>query len=362
MTDLSRPRRPPHPETQALLLAAAGWGGAAGPAACRPPRADRVAELVHFAREEGLGGLLFALLRRRGLDRRLPDEARRFLEGLYHRALAGNVRRLALLEEIGRAFAARGVSAVLIQGMALLFGTYPDPGWRPVTDVDLWAPERKAAEEALRALGFAVATPRPLVLRRGGERIDLHADLLGAERVGNRRRFLPRGQSAILAACRPLAPEQPGLLRLSPHDEMLYLAFHAAKHNLARLMWLADLARLSAAWEAARWRELRERAVTLGANGLGALAAALAGNPAAGALAGEKGGLSAAARCLIRRRLAGRRLPAWAFLILLRPAGLAGRAAFVAESLFPRGAVLAAGEGPLRLHLGRAARALASLR
>ena len=168
MTDLSRRRRPPHPETQALLLAAAGWGGAPGPEACRPPRAERVAELVHFAREEGLGGLLFALLRRRGLDRRLPDEARRFLEGLYHRALAGNVRRLALLEEIGRAFAARGVSAVLIQGMALLFGTYPDPGWRPVTDVDLWAPERKAAEEALRALGFAVANPRPLVLRRGG--------------------------------------------------------------------------------------------------------------------------------------------------------------------------------------------------
>lgn len=364
MTDRTPSRRTPHPETQALLLAAAGWGGAPGPEASRLPRGDRAAELLQVAREEGLGGLLRDHLRRRGHDLRLPDEKRRLLEGLYHRALAENVRRLALLEEIASAFAAAGVSAVLIQGMALLFGTYPDPGCRPVTDIDLWAPQRKGTEEALRTIGFSVENPRPLVLRRGGERIDLHEDLLGVERIGNRRHFLPRGEKPIFAACRPLSPGHPGLLRLSPPDEMLYLAFHAAKHNLARLMWLADLARLSAAWEAAHWQQLKERAVALGASRLAPLAAALAGHPAAAAIAGERGGLSVAARFLIRRRLAGRRLPAWAFLILLRPAGVAGRASFVAESLFPKTAVLAAseGKGPLRLHLGRAARALPFVR
>ncbi len=364
MSRRTPPRRPPHPETQALLLAAAGWGRAACPAADTSLGAERAAELLAVARDEGLGGLLREFLRRRGLDRLLPQEARRFLDGLYYRALAGNVRRLALLEEIGRVFAARGVFAVLIQGMALLEDTYPDPGWRPVTDVDLWAPEQKGAAEALRAIGFAVASPRPLVLRRGGERIDLHADLLGAERIGGRRRFLPRGETPILASCRPLSSARPGLLRLSPLDEMLYLAFHAAKHNLDRLVWLADLARCSASWEASRWRELMGRAVALGANRLAPLAAALAGHPAGGALAREPGGLSAVARCLIRRRLSGKKLPAWAFLVLLRPEGPAGRAAFVAESLFPRAAVLAAGEGqgPLRLHLRRAARALVPMR
>ncbi|MEJ5359480.1 MAG: nucleotidyltransferase family protein [Desulfobacterales bacterium] len=354
-------RRPPPPSwIQAFLLVAAGGereGGGPVPSRLRPAQAG---ELLRHALAEGMGGLLRDLLRRRGLDALLPEGERRFLENLYYRAVAENLRRLALIDEVERAFAARGGTAVVLQGAALLFGTYPDPGLRPLTDVDLWAPEREKAREALGAIGFAVEQARPLVLRRGRDAIDLHADPLGAERIESRKHFLPRGAARILAACRPLSPAHPRLLRLSPEDEMLYLAFHAAKHNLERLVWLADLARLSRPWGEKEWRRLEQRARELGAASLAPLAAALAGCPA-GRLPAARGGLSVAARFLIRRRLKGRRLPAWAFLVLLRPAGIARRAAFLVESIFPRPAVLCPGgglKGVLRHHVRRAAGAL----
>lgn len=354
------PSSPP-PWVQAFLLAAAGRAKKGrAPAPCGL-RGDQAGDLLRHALADGMGGLLCDLLRRLGLDALLPEGERRFLESLYYRTVAENLRRLALIDEIERAFAARRVSAVLIQGMALLFGTYPDPGLRPVTDIDLWAPERKNAQEALSAIGFAVEHACPLVLRRGRDAIDLHADLLGAERIGSRRHFLPRGAARVLAACRPLSPAHSRLLRLSPEDEMLYLAFHAAKHNLARLVWLADLMRLSRCWGEKEWRRLAERAAELGAGSLAPLAAALAGRPAGPLLPIEKKSLSAAARFLIRRRLEGKRLPAWAFLVLLRPGGIVGRANFVVESLFPRPAVLGPGAGAkdaLRRHLRRAAGAL----
>ncbi len=351
-------RHRPSSRIQAFLLAAAGKKSADELPGSLRLRADEAGDLLRLARFEGLGGLLRDLLRRQGLDVLLAEDERRFLDSLYYRALAENLRRLALLEEIDGAFAARGVAAVLIQGMALLFGTYPDPGLRPVTDIDLWVPERKRAQEALVAVGFAVEHACPLVLRRGGEAIDLHADLLGSERIAGRRHFLPWGTAKILASCRPLSPALPRLFRLSPLDEMLYLAFHAAKHNLERLVWLADLARLAARWEPENWRRLEERAAEIGAGGLAALAAVLADSPAGRRGAVEKKGLSAAARFLIRRRLKGGRLPAWAFLVLLRPGRVAWRAAFVLESLFPRPAVLGPAEGArgvLRHHLRRAA-------
>ncbi len=354
-------RHSPSSGIQAFLLAAAGKESAGGLQGPPRLRADEVGDLLRLAWAEGLGGLLREMLRRRGLDVLFPEGERRFLDNLYYRTLAENLRRLTLLEEIDRAFAARGVQAVLIQGVALLFGTYRDPGLRPVTDIDLWAPERKKAQEALAAIGFAVEHVCPLVLRRGGDLIDLHADLLGSERISSRKHFLRRGTAKILAACRPLSPAYLRLLRLSPSDEMLYLAFHAAKHNLERLVWLADLVRLAVCWEPAHWRRLEQRAAEIGAGGLAALAVALAGSPAGHRVAAEKGGLSAAARFLIRRRLKGRRLPAWAFLVLLRPGGIAGPAAFVVESLFPRPAVLGAADGArgvFRNHLRRAAGAL----
>jgi hypothetical protein len=182
---------------------------------------------------------------------------------------------------------------------------------------------------------------------------------------------------------------------------VIYLTIHALKHNLERLVWMADLRRLTAGWGAAEWEDLGRRAAEIGQPRIPALLegllaivgtglpahkvgscgsgfqprsdrgkmplppkerlTSLEGLPAPVAAGravqippaplfqrGVKGeekvlpagrGLSVLERHLLRRRRRGP-LPKWSFLFLLHAGGRLKQLAFAIESMFPRPAVL----------------------
>jgi len=117
---------------------------------------------------------------------------------------------------------------------------------------------------------------------------------------------------------------------------------HAIKHNLERLIWLADIQRLVAAWQGPEWEAWRQRARQLGQEGVAALLSYLRQElfgmqtPAA-APAGAK--LTALGRYLLRMRKRGP-LPKWSSLELLSTGSRLRQLQFAFESMFPRPEIL----------------------
>ena len=146
----------------------------------------------------------------------------------------------------------------------------------------------------------------------------------------------------IQRSCRRVTWDGLDLLCLGGHDQVIYLMVHAVKHNLERLIWLADIQRLVAAWQAADWEGLRQRAGELGQERVPAVLAYLRqelfGMPTpAAATAGLT--LSAVQRHLLRMRKRGP-LPKWSSLMLLTAGNRVRQLEFALESMFPRPEIL----------------------
>lgn len=347
-----------------LLWLASAAGGRPPAPATDPDLADA---LVSAAVREGLAGMLFAEARAGGRQRRLPEQAGRKLESIYYLTVQTNLRYLAVLAEI----AAEGVPLVLMQGAALLVTAYADPGLRPLSDLDLWVlPEDHGRlVDVLRRSGFDENPLAPGVFRRGAILVDVHTGLHWAERIRSSRFLFAGDPGTVYRRCVTYAWGGTAVRCLEPLDQAVYLAVHAIKHNLERLIWLADLNRLAAGWGVAGWAAFRERARELGQPRLGAILASLRrdlfgletpGAPAAGAI----DPLSA---YLLRLRRRGQ-LPKWSSLVLLSAGSPARQIRFAFESTFPRPEVLqqvfrdSEGHSNTRLYGLRAAQMLGMLR
>jgi hypothetical protein len=390
-------------EDEILLWAAGGEGE--GAAAWVPIRLDpeESASLVERAVAEGMAGLLCRRLLTGRRMEILAEKERARLRSIYYLTLQTNLRYLEVLKEILSSFQSARVPAVVIQGMALLITLYQDPGERPVSDIDLWLLPGSLAPAAalLEHLGFRAVPLYPRLFRRGEVLIDLHTHFLGVERIGAWRHLLQIDQEAIFEESGRRVQEGVELRLLAPADQVIYLTIHAVKHNLERLVWMADLRRLTAGWGAAEWEGLGRRAAEIGQPRIPALleglhAACGSGSPASkfrfcgsgfqprssrqdaaptekiliclkGLLALVAGGgavaeippallfqrgvkveekvlpagrgLSVLERHLLRRRRRGP-LPKWSFLFLLHAGGRLKQLAFAIESMFPRPAVL----------------------
>ena len=296
--------------------------------------------LVDAAVREGVAGLLYRRLNTIGRLKTLAGSACGRLESVYYLTLQTNLKFFAALKEIAEA----GVPFVLMQGAALLADIYPDPGQRPLSDIDLWVLPRNHDRllAALSHLGYQEAPLAPGVLRRGAVLVDVHTGLDWAERIQATRFLFVLDPEEIQRSCRRMDWEGLQLCCLGAYDQVAYLMVHALKHNLERLIWLADLQRLTAAWQTADWEQLRQRARQLGQERVPALLAylrqALFGMPTpAAASAGL--GLSAVQRYLLRMRKRGP-LPKWSSLFLLTAGNRIRQLGFALESMFPRPEIL----------------------
>jgi hypothetical protein len=166
---------------------------------------------------------------------------------------------------------ARGIPTVTLKGPVLARRLYPEEAVRPSTDLDLLIdPSRlDAAVAALAPLGFAL---------EGGEvgrffrdhhhhvhmlhptlpPLELHFEAyLGFGTV------LPA--APLIASSVPCSiPEWTDARVLSPEDELLYLAVHAASHRFARLVWLLDLKLLLQQRPGLSWDRIAARARAFG--------------------------------------------------------------------------------------------------
>jgi hypothetical protein len=325
------------PCSRTLLWLASGVGGRPPAGAIDPDVAER---LVAAAVREGLAGLLFAQARAGGWHRRLPERALRRLESIYYLTVQTNLRRLAELREI----AAAGVPFVLMQGASLLVATYPDPGLRPLSDLDIWVPPADHARLAavLRGLGFEENPLVPGVFRRGDTLVDVHTGLHWEERIRSSRFLFAGDPEAVHRRCVAREWEGTVVRCLDPLDQAVYLAVHAIKHNLERLVWLVDLNRLTAGWQAADWEAFRDRARDLGQGRLVAILAYLRQTLFGLETPGEAAGglqLDPLSAYLLRQRRRGP-LPKWSSLALLSTGSAARQIRFAFESTFPRPEVL----------------------
>ncbi len=302
--------------------------------------AEESIRLVDAAVREGMAGLLYRRLKTTGRLTSLAGSTRGRLESVYYLTIQTNLRFFAALREITEG----GVPFVLMQGAALLAGTYPDPGLRPLSDIDLWVLPRHRDRllTVLSGLGFEDNPLVPGVLRRGAVLVDVHTHLDWAERIPATRFLFALDAEEIRRSCRCVAWGGLPVHCLGGYDQVIYLTVHAVKHNLERLIWLADLQRLTAGWRAPDWEGLRHRARQLGQERAPALLAylrqALFGmiTPAA-ATTGPA--LSAAQRYLLRMRKKGP-LPKWSSLALLTTGNPVRQLEFALESMFPRPEVL----------------------
>jgi hypothetical protein len=329
-------------EDKILLWVAAFGDPESGVPAWLPGRmgAEESIRLVGATVREGVAGLLYQRLKTSGRLKALADSARRQLESIYYFTIQTNLRLFAALKEI----AGQGVPFVLMQGAALLTDIYPDPGLRPLSDIDLWVLPRNRERlfTVLVRLGFEEDPLVPGVLCRGATLVDVHTHLDWAERIQATRFLFTLGPEEIQRSCRRVTWDGQDLLCLGRHDQVIFLMVHAVKHNLERLIWLADIQRLTAAWQASDWEGLRDRARQLGQERVLAVLAYLRqelfgmSTPAA-ATAGLT--LSAVQRHLLRMRKRGP-LPMWSSLSLLTVGNRVRQFEFALESMFPRPEIL----------------------
>jgi hypothetical protein len=141
-----------------------------------------------------------------------------------------------------------GLEPVVFKGPAVA-ARYPEPGLRPMEDIDLLLPRRdhQRALAALAAAGWRVVRPG------GSDRYDtvlLHDEVpslslelhYGLE--GTSQRVTALDPEALWERRRPIACAGTPAFGLQLTDELVVLAAHAGKphHGFVRLAWIADLA------------------------------------------------------------------------------------------------------------------------
>jgi hypothetical protein len=119
------------------------------------------AALPAQANAHGLGPLLYVHLKEAGVS--IPQPVKRELQGLYLRHRHANQVRGRVLAELLTAFEAADIPALVLKGAALAHLLYPEPGLRPMRDIDLLVSraEARRAQQLLAELGFKAPVPAP---------------------------------------------------------------------------------------------------------------------------------------------------------------------------------------------------------
>lgn len=236
-------------ESAPMLLAALGEGealaGMAWPA------------LTPAAAEEGLEGFFYQRCRAAAVE--LPPVLSRRWQRAYRRSAALG---FGALQGLGRVLArlGEGGGPVLLLPGAALLPLYPDPGCRPMDDLDLLVrPESAAAfDRALAAEGFRPQPRHPGLWANDSLVLDLHQDLLNTSRIRARRFAAWMDLEEVWRDSHLTSVEGVQVRVMGLEDMALYTAVHALRHSYRRLTWFVDLHLLLQA--GIDWGRLEEKA------------------------------------------------------------------------------------------------------
>ena len=206
----------------------------------------------------------------RGERRSPPDELRNGLHAAFRYHSLRNEELALELSGLGEQLSLRGVDWTLYKGAWLAFVAYPDPGTRPVHDIDLGIRERDFAHtvDALRALGYHPMEPLPrtpeAALHRAHFGKQLRFNASGRRMVELHFRMVNIGPPLDEAwVWSERASFDVGATRIrvpGPEAMLLHLLLHANQHGFAVLRLLFDvrfaLARLGPALRPERFVRL----------------------------------------------------------------------------------------------------------
>jgi len=186
----------------------------------------------------------------------LPDDLQRALAGLTLRHRQANIIRYTVLAEILSALKDDDIEVLVLKGAALALTVYPQPGLRPMRDMDILVRESDAlrAQMILVELGFMASTPRSIEIS-DGHHLPVAQRVVDGLKVSVEvhHRLLPftphlfnyewLSMSAISFSINEVAAQTPS------HEIMLW---HIYRHSFAypsitqsiRLIWVADFVSL----------------------------------------------------------------------------------------------------------------------
>lgn len=145
----------PPPVAEALLSLCGAAGEAERPQRAAPLDPAHTARLCEEAVRHGLAGIVHSLRDRPLLAALSAGDAER-CRRLYLGYRAAAACALRQLEELTAALSREGVPLLALKGAVSAALLYPDPGWRPLTDLDVLVPEEalETVRNVLSALGY----------------------------------------------------------------------------------------------------------------------------------------------------------------------------------------------------------------
>ena len=212
--------------------------------------------LLELAQEHQVAPLVYQRWRARagaeGGANDIPAEVRPSFRMAYlHHSLRNELLAKHLVE-LRSALAERGIDSLVFKGPWLAFHAYPDPGSRPVDDIDLGIHERdyEGTLEVLSTIGYQLgkslpATPEEALrrahfgrqLRFGGwgrRPIEVHFRMINLGPPAEEERWLWEGARTLELA--------DGAIRVpGPEAMLMHVLMHANQHGFAVLRLLFDV-------------------------------------------------------------------------------------------------------------------------
>ena len=305
--------------------------------------------LIEQATREGVAGILYKSLLASGRFESLDRSHRETLKAYYYQTVRFNLHLIHALKEVLHLASRKGIRVVLLQGVDLLHCVYEDPGLRSMMDIDLRVSKNDYDElvGVLTQLGYERDSVYPNTYKRGSIIFDIHTHILWADRIRARKLLLGKSEEHLIESAREIEVEGEKGLGLSSTDQILYLALHAFKHRVERLIWLVDIKRILERWNASDWESLVRRAEELGQTRILSYIFFLLEQifdfsiPQAFPKILRKKRLGPLEKEILRRRLRKGALPLWGPVLLFSSQLVPGkRLAFFFENLFPRTDVL----------------------
>jgi hypothetical protein len=191
-----------------------------------------LATIIDAARTNGVAPLLYRTLRQRGVDLQAPEWRR--LQAANQQALWGYLRFKAAFVEIAGLLADANIPAIWLKGFALAHTIYPNPGSRPMRDLDVLVPkaQREQARNCLAQIGYTLRdVPQSEAMRemwhhyplKGRILLEVHSSL-----IGPRSKLIGEQELAwFWSQIRVIQHHDLAFTIFKPEAELLYLSAHA---------------------------------------------------------------------------------------------------------------------------------------
>lgn len=225
--------------------------------------------VIATAHGQGMLGVLGGAVHRLRVG--IPDESARKVERQQAVASVWHAHQMHVLESILATLESRAIRAAALKGPWLAVRLYEHPAERHSVDLDVLvsAADLDAAVGALVRAGWSIELGPAAnyarqhhhhlqLVRSGSPTLELHF----RARAGFGTVF--EAAPLLERAIEMRTPGGHSVFTLSPEDEFIYLAVHAAAHGFVRLMWLYDLKLLRHANPPLDWSVVAQRAAAIG--------------------------------------------------------------------------------------------------